>query len=134
MNATDIRHNFAKGLAQLTMYLDHSLRCNCRFEATIEKQMECVGNYTVFDFKPTNKGCNMCLGAIETYKQAKEIDPSTTCEQAMDTLCKPYKNSLNSVGVACRLSTRSLCNTFMLDTLIGVQTTSEFCYGQQFCQ
>lgn len=126
---------FARGLAKLSMYLEHKMRCNCRLNKTLSEQKQCVDSYSNYDITLTKVKCDTCLGAVSYFKALRAMDQNKTCQAAMNLLCFPFLNSLSSVGVACRQFSSKFCAIPMIESVVDVSSSSmDVCTCQLFCK
>ncbi|EFC45881.1 predicted protein [Naegleria gruberi] len=132
-NLTEAKYQFAKGIAQFSMYLDHKLRCNCRLETTDTAKTTCINNYSDFDVKSSTTACAVCKGAVQYLKALRTVDSTMRCSDSMKDICSPFNDGLHSVGLACRLSTKSLCGITLMEQMVDSQSISEFCSGHSYC-
>ena len=123
---------FALGLAKLSMYLDHKIRCNCRLNTTAN-MTQCIGDYSTYDIMQIDVICYTCLGAVEYFKALRLLDNTKTCLTAMDSVCSPFLGGLHSVGLACRLFSAKLCSIPMIESIVDIQSETDVCIGQLFC-
>ncbi|KAG2389403.1 hypothetical protein C9374_013963 [Naegleria lovaniensis] len=129
------RLQFARGVAKLSMFLEHKMRCNCRMHKTIFEQKQCIDNYSHYDIFLTKVKCETCLGAASYLKALRSLDENKTCVAAMNSVCYPFRDNLSSVGVACRQFSSKFCGIPMIESIVDVSSTpTDVCVGQSFCK